>query len=729
MLTPEQMKHHSTAEKLVEILCDKTQNNNPLFFRVLVGYYFSMCAAQMRTSIMTHDRGDIPVNMYALNLGTSGSGKGFSTNIVENQVIGQFRTRFLEETFPILAEANLPKLAVKRARRKNEDPDTEQVAVEKEFNALGSLVFSFDSGTPAAVKQMRHKLLMADAGAVNLQIDEIGSNLLGNIDVLTTFLELYDVGRIKSKLIKNTADNTRSEEIVGQTPTNMMLFGTPSKLLNGSKVEEELYSMLETGYARRCFFGYSKAGHKGQERSASEIYDMMTDTTSNTWLEGLSQKLENLADVINANKRLVMSKDTSLLLIEYRIRCEKIAEALPEHEEIKKAEISHRYFKALKLAGAYAFIDDSPELTTDHLYSAIKLAEESGDAFNMLLTRDRNYVKLAKYLGSTERECTQADLVEDLPFYRGATGQKAEMLSLAIAYGYKNNIIIKKSFADGIEFLRGETLKPADLNSMVVAYSTDITEDYSNERAPFDKLHQLTQRPDMHWVSHHLLNGYRNEENAIPGFSMVVIDVDGDAQMSVAQQLLEPYKYLMYTTKRHTVEENRYRIILPINYELKMDAKDFKEFMKNIYEWLPFEIDSTTCQRARKWMTHAGDYVYNPNPNAEVLDALPFIPKTSKNEERKALMNNQQALDKLERWVVNNIGDGNRNNMLLRYSMILVDAGYSYDNIQKRVINLNEKIADKLDETEIMSTIMVSVMRAIAKQPSPPQHHHDQDEP
>ena len=28
----------------------------------------------------------------------------------------------------------------------------------------------------------------------------------------------------------------------------------------------------------------------------------------------------------------------------------------PEHEEIKEAEISHRYFKALKLAGAYALV-------------------------------------------------------------------------------------------------------------------------------------------------------------------------------------------------------------------------------------------------------------------------------------------------------------------------------------------------------------------------------------
>jgi hypothetical protein len=708
----DEMEYHPASEKLVEILCSKTQNSNPLFFRVLVGYYFSLVASMMRASIATHDRGDIPVNMYALNLSTSGSGKGFSTNIIENQVINQFRGRFLEETFPILAENNLPKLALKRANRKSSDPEEELVRVQKEFEQLGSLVFSFDSGTPAAVKQMRHKLLMADAGSVNLQIDEIGSNLVGNVDVLNTFLELYDMGLIKQKLIKNTSDNVRNEEIVGRTPTNMLLFGTPSKLLNGSKTEEELYSMLETGYARRCFFGYSRASNKAVNQTPEQVYQQLTNQDSNTYLEELSDKLEALADIINVNKRLVMSKETSLVLIEYRLKCEREAELYPEHEEIKKAEISHRYFKALKLAGAYAFVDDSPELTENHLYQAIKLAEESGDAFNKLLTRDRAYVKLAKYLGSVKRDVTQADLTEDLPFYRGPASQKSEMLTLATAWGYKNNVIIKKAFSDGIEFLRGETLKETDLSKIVLSYSTDITTDYRNEHAPFDQLHKLTQAPGLHWVAHHLNGGYRNEENCIPGFNLVVIDVDGGVNISTVKLLLKNYKFLIYTTKRHTETENRFRIILPINYELSLDAKDYKEFMSNIYEWLPFEVDTATNQRARKWMSHDGTFEYN---EGDVLDALPFIPKTSKNEERKELMNSQQSMDNLERWVINNIGDGNRNNMLLRFAMILLDGGFDFENIRQRIMTLNNKIADKLDEAEVMGTIMVTVAKAISK--------------
>jgi hypothetical protein len=260
--------------------------------------------------------------------------------------------------------------------------------------------------------------------------------------------------------------------------------------------------------------------------------------------------------------------------------------------------------------------------------------------------------------------------------------------------------------------LRGETLKETDIDKMVVAYSTDITTDYRNEYAPFDQLHKLTQAPGLHWVAHHLNGGYRNEENCIPGFNLVVIDVDGGVSMSTVKLLMKNYKYLIYTTKRHTDEENRFRLILPINYELTLDAKDYKEFMSNIFEWLPFEVDTATNQRARKWMSHDGHFEYN---EGDVLDALPFIPKTSKNEERKELLNSQHSMDNLERWVINNTGDGNRNNMLLRFAMILVDAGFEFEPIRQRVIGLNDKMPDKLDEAEIMSTIMITVAKAIAK--------------
>ena len=707
-----EMKHCEYSENLVKVLMDRTQNDSPLFFRVLVAYYFAQVASMMRTNIVTHDRGKIPVSMYALNLSPSGTGKGFSTNLIEEQVIHKFKKNFLDITFPTLAEKNLAKLAVYRAAKYQEDPDDMLEKVRKEFERAGQFAFSFDSGTSAAIKQMRHKLLMADAGSLNLQIDEIGSNLLSNIEVLTTYLELFDVGKIKQKLTKNTNENIRGEEIDGKTPTNMLLFGTPAKLLNGSKIEEEFYSMLETGYARRCIFGYNKTSSKRTNLTASEVYDLMTSKVADTFLETLSERLGRLADIVNFDTAIQISKEVTLTLLEYKLDCERKAEEFQDHEEILKAELSHRYYKALKLAGAYAFIEGNYTITEDNLYAAIKLVEESGEAFRSILTRERNYVKLARYIASIGHEVTQVDLVEDLPFYKGSEATKKDMMALAIAWGHKNNIIIKRSYSDNIEFLKGESMIETDLNKMSISYSTHITENFRGDYAPFDGLHKLTTLSGYHYTAHHFKGGYRSSVNLIEGFNLVILDVDGGISLSTAQMLLSGYKALFCTTKSHTEQKNRFRILLPLSHTVKLNSENYKQFMQNVFDWLPFDVDTAACDSARKWETFAGQHSYQ---EGSLLDAMLFIPKTAKAEEQAKKILDHQSLSNLERWFALGISVGNRSKQIIKYALLLVDNGYSFDQVKNSIFSFNDKLKDGLTEEEINSTIMVTVMKRIAQ--------------
>lgn len=714
----DQMVFHPTSEKLVEILCERTRNDNPLFFRIIVAHYFTVAASMMRATVDVPGDGEVPINAFTINLATSGAGKGKSVNLMEDQVLRGFRRRFMRSTFPLLAEKNLPKVANERSATKGTDPDRELEAAVAEFEREGAYIFSFDSATVAAVKQARHKLLLANAGALNLQMDEFGSNMMGNKELLEMYLELYDVGKVKAKLIKNTAENLRNMEIEGGTPTNMLLFGTPASLLDASKMEEEFCAMLKMGYARRCLFGYSRTHTRQKGQTPEEILQQRLCTQSSSFLDDLSNHLEQLADPVHAHKSLQMSEETTLKLIKYQLDCEAKADAMPEHDEIRAAEVAHRHFKALKLAGAYAFMDGFPEVTDDHLEYSIRLVEESGRAFQDLMSRDKPYVKLAKYIAGVGRKVTQPDLVEDLPFYRGSGIQKQELINLAVAWGYQNNVIIRKTFTDGVEFLHGETLKETDLDNLRVSFSEDLAYSYQNDTAPFDKLHVLTQLDGMHWCNHHFLGGdedtpvgHRKEDNALPGFNMIVLDVDHGINLSTAKMLLKDYKALFYTTKSHTEQDHRFRIILPTNYELTMEAKDYKEFMKNLFEWLPFEVDEATGQRARKWLSHNGHYEYQ---EGELFDVLPFIPKTSKNEQRKAELKDLSSLDNLERWVISNTGDGNRNNQLMRYAYVLVDAGFDFEAIRQKVLTLNSKLQGSLEEAEIMGTVMVTAGKAIA---------------
>lgn len=710
------VKPNPISESIVNVLTTKCRNpESTHYFRTLTAFWLCQMASSMRTSILTKDRGEIPVNMYALMLATSGMGKGYSNNILEHEVFHEFRERFTQLTFPYVSEENLKERAATRAAMSGEPEEVELDSLKKEFRLAGAMPYSFDSGTAPAFKQVRHKALLAGIGSLNFICDEIGTNILNNAELLAVYLEAYDVGRIKQKLTKNTSENQRAEEISGAVPTNMMLYGTPSKVLNGGKEESELISYFETGYGRRCHYAL---GYKPTrtELTAEELYEAMISDDLTNSVEDIAQRFGELADPAYYNTTLELPKEVAIKLIEYRLACEEFAETLPEHEEIRKAEIEHRYYKAMKVAGAYAFAQGNPEITMDNLMEAILLTEESGKALELILTRDKNYVRLAKYLANCGKTVTHADMVEELPFYRGSNAVKQDMLQLASAWAYPRHIVIKKHYISGIEFFSGEKLKENNLSEIKVSYSDKLAEDYQGVTCAWEDLSQLTQADGYHWCNHHFVDEHRKEDKAKAGFNILVLDVDNDdpntqyVSVELASKLLEEYTHFIYTTKRHSKECNRFRIVLPISHELKLDAQDYRDFMQNLNEWLPFKIDDKTFQRAKKWLSNSGDSWYN---EGLLLDALQFIPKTTKNEERIKNMESVQSMDNLQRWFVKNTATGNRSDHLIRYALILVEAGQDFDTIRTNVLDMNSKLPEPMEEVEIYSTIMSTVSKRI----------------
>lgn len=707
--------HNVILEEIVDVLCNKTQNNDRGFFRVEVAYFLAKMASCMGATIVTKDRGEIPVNIYAMALATSGFGKGHSVNIVEDGFMMGFKKRFMEDTMPVISNDRLWKMANERSARNGTDQQEEFDKAEAAYKRTGAYPFTFDSGTPPAVKQLRNKLLMAGCGSINLQIDEIGSNLLANIDVLTLFLELYDQGKVKPKLTKNTAESIRDEELDGKTPTNMLLFGTPTKLLDGGQTEDMYYACLDTGYARRCFFAYGHVDKKAfNEQTPEEIYNNLIKQGNNQTVSKLANHFHTLADPNIFGWKMQVEDTVGIELIKYKIDCEKRAEAMADHEEVRKAEMMHRFFKALKLAGAYAFVDQSSFIELSHLNEAILLTEESGVAFQQILNREKAYVKLAKYISTIGTEVTHADLLESLPYYPKGNAARNEMMTLATAWGYKQHIVIKKKFSEGIEFYSGETLEETNLDEMIVAYSDSFAYDYRAEKVPFEQLDTLTQAEGYHWINHHVKNGHRSEENVIPGFNMIVIDCDGGVTLDTCHELMKDFKFMTYTTKRHQTEgEDRFRLIIPMNYKLDLDTEEYKEFMNNVMAWLPFKTDESANQRAKKWMS-CEKGVFHFNLEAPLLDVRDFIPRTSKNEQFQQQMQAVQSLDNLERWFAGRIASGNRNNQMIKYALALVDSGWDFGTVQKTVLEFNKKLSNPLDAEELNSTVMVTVAKKYA---------------
>jgi hypothetical protein len=709
--------HHPILEEIVTFLCNKTQNTDSSFFRVMTAFFLTKCISALRISLETQDRGIIPINLYAIALAPSGAGKGYSVGMLENNLLADYAAKLVDEVIPVVAEETIHEFATKKALQQPEaDLGVIKDQLRDELTRSGDYLFSFDSGTVPATKQLRQKILAQGIGSINLQVDEIGSNLIQATELLNLFLELYDLGMAKDKLIKNTTENARGTMRTGSSPTNLLLFGTPSKLLDGGSTEDNFFGFLETGYARRCLFAWGHPQKPEEKITPEELYDRILTQASDSALDPIKNRLSELCSADFANSQIRVPRSTSVELLKYKLWCESQATEMPDHQELAKTELNHRYFKCLKLSGVYAALDGSNVVTIPHLHQAMTLVEESGAAFARLFQRERPYMRLAKYLAQCPQEVTHADLLDELPFYAKGSSGRNEMIQMASAWGYRNNIIIRKSVADGIEFFRGETLKPTNLARLPIAYSSHVAYNYLNDYGPWDQMHKVMKTNGVHWISHHLAagdkgEGHRNEANCKPGFSLIVIDVDKGKQLPEALELMQPYTYFIYTTKSHSEDNHRFRLILPMSHELKLDATDFTQFMINLSKWLPFETDEATWQRSRKWESFNGTSYTN---EGQLLDVLPFIPRTGRNVSYLQSLEDIANLPAVERWFANQIAEGGgRNNLLFRYGTMLMSKGKTYVEAEQSVQEFNRKLKEPLTADELRRTVFTSMARKV----------------
>lgn len=710
-----QLSYNPLVESIVEILRTKTQNSNPTFFRLQTNYFLSLVPSMLDIKINSPITGEIPINIYAISTAVSGSGKGFSTNLLEEQVINEFREHFMYEVFPKHAQSKLDLEAIKRAQYLGISQQEAEERLQKEFKSYGAYMFALAEATSPAIKQMRNKIILAKAGCINMIVDECGFNFDKVIDALKDFLELYDKGLIKNKLTKHTDTSTRFQELVGKTPTNLLMFGTPSKLLDGGATEDKFFEFLESGYARRSFFASAPKKSSVADFTPEELYKRLTASNQEQEIKKISRKLLALCQPQLIGSIIEVPELVGIELLKYRIDCENRAKELPDHKEVYRAELSHRYFKALKLAGAYCFLRGSLQMSIDDLHQAIRFAEDSGEALRQMLEREKPYERLAKYIGSLNgKEITQVDLTTNLPFYKGSNASKNEMMNMAIAYGYINNILIKKTFRDGVELFTGESLQETNLEKIICAYSDDFANGYENVEVDwFKDFDTLLPETGFNWTNHHCIDGHRAEKDMIEGFNCIVLDVDGGISLQTVQNLLKDYEYIIHTTKRHQVTDehgncnDRFRIIIPTNYVLKLDSDEFKQFMKNVAQWCPFELDEQTFQRSRKWACYEHTTILKNN--GELFDVLPFIPRTSREAEYKKSQVTLQNLNAIERWFANRMVNGDRNNTLAKYGFMLLDNGFTPVEILDKLTQFNSKLDNPLDVSEIETTIIQSI--------------------
>ncbi len=232
---------NKTIQKIHEVINDKIGDTDEHFMNIMIVNGLSQMATNMHINIEHFDGTKVPCNAYSVSLAPSGYNKGRLMNILEDNVFNDFREEY-EDMFGSVAEANCTAKAEQDAARKGIDFEDAMESILKRWDRLPKPLYSFSDATEAGLKAVREKYTMAGLGGTCMVIDEIAYNLPKFEDVLTSMLEVYDVAKLKDKLIKVDSNGES-----GRIPATLLMFGSPSSLLNGSKNEDDFIDMLRQG--------------------------------------------------------------------------------------------------------------------------------------------------------------------------------------------------------------------------------------------------------------------------------------------------------------------------------------------------------------------------------------------------------------------------------------------------------------------------------------------------
>ena len=74
-------------------------------------------------------------------------------------------------------------------------------------------------------------------------------------------------------------------------------------------------------------------------------------------------------------------------------------------------------------------------------------------------------------------------------------------------------------------------------------------------------------------------------------------------------------------------------------------------------------------------------------------------------------MSKIEDLDNLERWFAQRMVQGNRNNLMFKYGMALVDNGYTFEDVADKIKKFNKQINCGLSEDELEKSILVTIAK------------------
>lgn len=584
-------------------------------------------------------------NVYMMFIADSGTGKDkskkFLKGLMEDYYLNfkktaeEIRNKKLQEVEKYIELNNLNK---------------SRAADYRDQNSPRFLYPEIDSrATNEGVMESRVALQIAEYGCSYWEDSELYDALpfliKKNHDFIAHFYDVFDLGNSQAKNIKS---NKNIQNIVG-VPHLAALHGSVDE-----SVDQSVFKyFFDKGYARRGFLFFENRKEYKRINNRGDLAEkaLKNESYCKSLFKELDERTRQTPQITYPHncKKIFLEKELEDVYLNYDEDCNFQASKINQ-AGLKgiNNEITGRPWKALKLAGIIAIMEDSKNkdgfLITKNIWNiATYIVEYYAKYFAKFygLSTESLEEKLARIIIENE-EMSKSNIIKSLGGNGKNYNQVRSMVNTLLKGGalqeyldskdmiliqenskfHKNSKIYKiekipehgsETSCDQIEveFSQGETNRDND----TAMYHT---------AAKFHELHLETKKP-VKYSPAIFKDNYRKKANWLGGDQMIVFDFDNEckeesqATIDHIQTRFKDFTHLIATTRNHNKDKKghgvrqRFRLFLPLSSPLNIKAEEYSNLMEKIAKKMFIDVSGWVDLPAAKDVAR----VYSGNPNQE----------------------------------------------------------------------------------------------------------------
>jgi hypothetical protein len=578
-------------------------------------------------------------------------------------------------------------------KRNKKAPNGDILIRDEEFYMMPDSFFTPIDGTKEGFQKLMQGMSVINGSSLNLIEDEFG-DILMNADMLSRIKSAWDNGEAKGK----TTASSKYFSLKGVC-VNILSFGSPHSIQKSRVKSDKLDDILIEGFLRRSFIFYSRYTKIVRNKNKGKMLEIDAIGIKNECVEWRDTMIKATKDEMQIIK---ISKKAQEIVDDY---IDKWIELTNKNTKdlFNRAMVSSAE-KILRLAGLIAIMDFSTTIEPSHIEYAIDFSDRTVDMAKKIFEKEPKFVKIFDIC--RDLIVARHDIMEDADIQ----GIKSfdENIELSEEYGEKMGYALIRHKIGKTMFYKFESLHTVDEDKISISVSHDLAQGYETKIGRWVELHKLLSS-NINYSAGSFKDNHRNKDNYLGSQDVIIFDIDGGMSLNIAKAFFSQWKCIIATTKSHQIEKNgimcdRYRVVLLPNVKLELDSERYSEFMKNIIKKLAIPADMACTDSSRFYYGYSGSEVWYSEgiSRFDISCCIPETKKEKEQNERYESNKNIKSSSGVDKYFLQEMSNGNRNNMLLKYCLMMKDAGEDW---REKTLGLNSMLTEPLGELEIEHTI------------------------